>query len=183
MSSSKPAASGRADGAAHGSSLAHSAFVPFVLARMLAMFAQQMQAVVVAWQVYDITRNPVALAMVGLAQFIPMALLLVPAGDLSDRMSRKRILMMSWLLALACSALLLWQAGASHQEVHWIYATLVLFGCSRAFTGPALQSLRAELLLTFRHLLSISAAVSLLGLAAALAMPDQVLRGREDKAR
>ena len=143
MSSSKPAASGRADGAAHGasSSLAHSAFVPFVLARMLAMFAQQMQAVVVAWQVYDITRNPVALAMVGLAQFIPMALLLVPAGDLSDRMSRKRILMMSWLLALACSALLLWQAGASHQEVHWIYATLVLFGCSRAFTGPALQSL------------------------------------------
>lgn len=49
--------------------------------------------------------------------------------------------------------------------------------------GPALQSLRAELLLTFRQLLSISAAVSLLGLAAALAMPNQVLRGREDKAR
>ena len=48
--------------------------------------------------------------------------------------------------------------------------------------GPALDNLRAELQITFRHLLSISAAFSLLGLGAALAMPNQVLRGREDKA-
>jgi hypothetical protein len=41
--------------------------------------------------------------------------------------------------------------------------------------------LRAELLLTFRHLLMMSAAVSLLGLAAAIAMPNMLLRGREDK--
>ena len=59
----------------------------------------------------------------------------------------------------------------------------VLLDSLSAVQGPALQSLRAELLLTFRHLLSISAAVSLLGLAAALAMPNQVLRGREDKVR
>ena len=82
------------------------AFVNFVLARMLAMFAQQMQAVVVAWQVYDITREPLSLAYVGLAQFLPMAGLLIPAGDLSDRMSRKRLLGMSWLLATVCSGLL-----------------------------------------------------------------------------
>ncbi|MEG0555713.1 MAG: MFS transporter, partial [Comamonas sp.] len=75
------------------------AFVSFVLSRMLAMFAQQMQAVVVAWQVYDITREPLSLAYVGLAQFLPMMGLLIPAGDLSDRMSRKRLLSMSWLLA------------------------------------------------------------------------------------
>ncbi|WP_419736766.1 MDR family MFS transporter [Pseudomonas sp. COR18] len=49
--------------------------------------------------------------------------------------------------------------------------------------GPARQALRAELLLTFRHLLLISAGVALLGLAAAIAMPNRVLRGREDKAR
>lgn len=51
-----------------------------------------------------------------------------------------------------------------------------------AVQGPALDDLRAELLVTFRHLLTISAAVSLLGLTAALAMPNQILRGREDKA-
>ncbi|RGE42322.1 MFS transporter [Comamonas testosteroni] len=121
------------------------AFVSFVLSRMLAMFAQQMQAVVVAWQVYDITREPLSLAYVGLAQFLPMMGLLIPAGDLSDRMSRKRLLGMSWLLASVCSGLL-WLLAESHaHNVHWIYAVLVLFGCSRAFSGPALQSLLPQI--------------------------------------
>lgn len=112
---------------------------------MLAMFAQQMQAVVVAWQVYDITREPLALAYVGLAQFIPMMGLLIPAGDLSDRMSRKRLLTFSWSVAAVCSALLLVLTRSGAHNVHWIYAVLVLFGCSRAFSGPALQSLLPQI--------------------------------------
>ncbi|MNY59696.1 hypothetical protein D3C86_1961700 [compost metagenome] len=52
-----------------------------------------------------------------------------------------------------------------------------------AAPGDAQDALRAELLLTFRHLLIVSAVVSLLGLAAAIAMPNLLLRGREDKAR
>ena len=59
----------------------------------------------------------------------------------------------------------------------------VLLDGLNAVQGPALDNLRAELLLTFRHLLLISAGISLLGLGAALAMPNQVLRGREDKAQ
>lgn len=112
---------------------------------MLAMFAQQMQAVVVAWQVYDITREPLSLAYVGLAQFLPMAGLLIPAGDLSDRMSRKRLLGISWLVAAVCSGLLWLLAENGAHNVHWIYAVLVLFGCSRAFSGPALQSLLPQI--------------------------------------
>ncbi|MCU1728941.1 MFS transporter [Pseudomonas sp. 7P_10.2_Bac1] len=52
-----------------------------------------------------------------------------------------------------------------------------------AVQGPALELLRGELLMTFRHLLLVSAAISLLGLIAALVMPNQVLRGRGDKAQ
>ena len=59
----------------------------------------------------------------------------------------------------------------------------VLLDGLNAVQGPALDNLRAKLLLTFRHLLIISAGVSLLGLGAAIAMPNQVLRGREDKAQ
>ena len=59
----------------------------------------------------------------------------------------------------------------------------VLLDSLNAVQGPALASLRAELLQTFRHLLIISAVISLLGLSAAIAMPNQVLRGREDKAQ
>ena len=117
----------------------------FVLARMLAMFGQQMQAVVVAWQVYDITRQPLSLAYVGLAQFLPMMCLLIPAGDLSDRMSRKRLLGGSWLLAAICSGLLWLLSETGSHDVGWIYAVLVLFGCSRAFSGPALQSLLPQI--------------------------------------
>ncbi|CAM5571201.1 hypothetical protein SSTU70S_01203 [Stutzerimonas stutzeri] len=72
-------------------------FAAFLAARLLAVFAMQIQAVVVAWQVYDITRDPLSLAYVGLAQFVPMLFLLLPAGDLIDRYDRKLILALSWL--------------------------------------------------------------------------------------
>lgn len=75
--------------------------------------------------------------------------------------------------------------------VHLSGAALLVEGSSgnalldslNAAPGPAQDALRAELLLTFRHLLMVSAAVSLLGLAAALAMPNMLLRGREDAVR
>ncbi|MCF5709028.1 DHA2 family efflux MFS transporter permease subunit [Pseudomonas syringae] len=55
----------------------------------------------------------------------------------------------------------------------------VLLDSLNAATGPALDTLRAQLAMTFRHLLMISAAISLLGIAAAWAMPNNLLRGRE----
>ncbi|RMX02981.1 MFS transporter [Corticibacter populi] len=120
-------------------------FAAFVLARLAAVLAMQMQAVVVAWQVYDITRDPMALAYVGLAQFIPMLLLLVPAGDWIDRFNRKTVLALSWVVEGICSALLLWLALHPQHGIVWVYAVLVLFGCGRAFTGPALQSLLPQI--------------------------------------
>lgn len=103
-----------------------------------------MQAVVVAWQVYDQTRDAMALAYVGLAQFLPMLLLLMPAGDLIDRFDRRRILALSWAMGAVCSALLWWLTDGS-AGVTGIYAVLVLYGCSRAFSGPAMQSLLPQI--------------------------------------
>ena len=123
----------------------HPGFVAFLAARLVAVFATQVQAVVVAWQVYDLTREPLALAYVGLAQFLPMLLLLLPAGDLIDRFSRKPILAASWTVGAVCSALLWWLAGHGTAGVAGIYAVLVLFGCSRAFSGPALSSLLPQI--------------------------------------
>lgn len=59
----------------------------------------------------------------------------------------------------------------------------VLMGGLNAASGSAQQHLREELLMTFRHLLMVSAGISLFGLAAALAMPNNLLRGRADKDR
>ena len=89
----------------------HAGFVSFLIARVVAVVATQVQAVVVAWQVYDLTRQPLALAYVGLAQFLPMLALLLPAGDLIDRFDRKRILALAWSVGGVCSALLWWLSG------------------------------------------------------------------------
>ena len=145
-------------------------FVAFLTARMLGVFAQQMQAVVVAWQVYEITRAPITLAYVGLAQFLPMLMLLIPAGDLADRMSRKRMLAASWSVAALCAGLLLWLSTLGEHGVAGIYAVLVLFGCSRAFTGPAMQSLLPQIV-PREHLAQALATNSMLMRTASIAAP------------
>ncbi|MEC8918135.1 MAG: MFS transporter, partial [Pseudomonadota bacterium] len=82
-------------------------FAPFLASRLCAVFAMQIQAIVVAWQVYDITHDPLTLGYVGLAQFLPMVVLLLPAGDVVDRFDRKRILQLSWAAQALCSGLLI----------------------------------------------------------------------------
>ncbi|MDT0137887.1 MFS transporter [Acidovorax sp. PRC11] len=145
-------------------------FLAFAIARVAAMFATQVQAVVVAWQVYDLTREPMALAFVGLAQFLPMLALLLPAGDLIDRVPRKRILCASWGVGAVCSALLWWLSGHGTAGVAGIYAVLVLFGASRAFSAPSLQSLLPQVVPRER-LASAIAANSMLMRTAAIGGP------------
>lgn len=154
----------------HNAALHQPGFVAFLTARMLGVFAQQMQAVVVAWQVYEITRAPITLAYVGLAQFLPMLMLLIPAGDLADRMSRKRMLAASWSVAALCAGLLLWLSTLGEHGVVGIYAVLVLFGCSRAFTGPAMQSLLPQIV-PREHLAQALATNSMLMRTASIAAP------------
>ncbi len=128
-----------------GHVLHHRGLQAFMAARVAAVLATQVQAVVVAWQVYDLTREPLALAYVGLAQFLPMLCLLLPAGDLIDRFSRRPILAASWGVSALCSALLWWLSGHGLAGVSSIYAVLVLYGCARAFAGPAMQSLLPQI--------------------------------------
>lgn len=139
----------------------------------MAVFATQIQAVVVAWQVYDLTRDPLALAYVGLAQFLPMLCLLLPAGDLIDRFNRKAILASSWAVGAVCSGALWWLSGlttAGVAGVTGIYAVLVLFRCSRAFSGPALQSLLPQVV-PREQLAAAIAANSMLMRAASIGGP------------
>lgn len=139
----------------------------------MAVFATQIQAVVVAWQVYDLTRDPLALAYVGLAQFLPMLCLLLPAGDLVDRFNRKAILASSWAVGALCSGALWWLSGhttAGVAGVTGVYAVLVLFGCSRAFSGPALQSLLPQVV-PREQLAAAIAANSMLMRAASIGGP------------
>jgi len=63
-------------------------FACFLSARFLASLAVQMQTVAVGWQVYEVTRDPLDLGLIGLSQFLPFVLLVLPAGHLADGFRR-----------------------------------------------------------------------------------------------
>lgn len=112
----------------------------FITGGFLSTLSAQMQSVAVGWQVYDMTSDPISLGYVGLSVFLPMAVLMLPAGDLADRFDRRLIVIFSYLAQAACAGLFLALTFAGGTETWPFYAILALFGVSRAFVRPASQS-------------------------------------------
>ncbi|MGH3133336.1 MAG: MFS transporter, partial [Gaiellaceae bacterium] len=73
------------------SAFRHRDFAFFWVALLTSSFASQMATVAVGWQVYEVRGNPLDLGLVGLAEFLPLPLLALPAGQLADRVSRRVI--------------------------------------------------------------------------------------------
>jgi MFS family permease len=119
----------------------HVDFVLYQIERFSVVAALEMQSVAVGWQVYDITRRPLDLGYVGLAQFLPNVFLFLLAGHVADRFSRKNLLLICNLGFVVCSALLIEITRIGPHNVRPIYAVLVLLGIARAFNSPAGRSL------------------------------------------
>ena len=100
----------------------------------------QIQSVAVGWQVYDMTRDPVALGYVGLCIFLPMVLLVLPAGDLADRIDRRRMLMASYVVQVLASALLLLLTLYGVKTMWAFYGVITLLGVALGLSQPAMQS-------------------------------------------
>jgi MFS family permease len=113
----------------------------FVVSRLVATIAIQVQSVAIAWQIYDMERTPLSLGLVGLCQFVPMFLLTLPAGDVSDRFNQRKIYFLAASLQALCSALFLGLSLAQVRAAWPFYAALVLFGSARGFAGPSGASL------------------------------------------
>ena len=121
----------------------------FLLARFLAVFVVQMQGVAVGWQVYAITKDPLDLGLIGLAQFLPFVVLVLPAGQLADRVNRRLILALCYALQVICAVLLLLYSlvvvDGGHASIWPVLAVLALFGVARAFAMPASQAITPNL--------------------------------------
>ncbi len=125
--------------------LQYPSFTRFLSARLLASVAVQMQTVAVGWQVYAITGNPLDLGLIGLSQFLPFVLLVLPAGHVADRHNRALILALCIALEFFC-ALALLAFTLSGLEVAWpVFAVMVVFGVARAFSMPAGQAIMPNL--------------------------------------
>ena len=123
----------------------HRPFLLFWLSRFLSSFAVQIVSVSVAWQVYDITRDPFYLGLVGIAQFLPSLLLVLVTGAAADRYGRRLIMAVCEAAEVACALALLWFTISGSQNVVPIFVVLVIMGTARAFFGPAASSLAVNL--------------------------------------
>ena len=114
-------------------------------ARFFIVTALEMQSVAVGWQVYEITRRPLDLGLVGLAQFLPGVFLFLVAGHAADRHDRRRLLNICYGGFIVCSALLLVLTLRGSRSVNLIYLVLLLLGVVRCFNWPASRALLPQL--------------------------------------
>ena len=108
-------------------------------------FAMTMASVAIGWQVYAVRGNPLDLGLVGLAEFLPLLLLALPAGQLADRVPRRRIIafMVVTDVVVAFALLGVTRAGADH--VWPFFALAFLTGIASAFGAPAGRALTPSL--------------------------------------
>jgi MFS family permease len=107
--------------------------------------------VAIAWQVFDLWNSPTALAVVGVAETIPLVALVLIAGVVTDRFERRRVLIFSSALRGACVTALGLLAITDAIELWHIFVITVFFGAGLAFQGPAAGAIVPDLVP--RHLL------------------------------
>ena len=122
----------------------------FISARFSVTLAIQIQAVVVAWQVYEITKDPLSLGLIGLAEAVPSISVALYAGHVADSVQRKKIILICLFTLLACSLTLL---SFTHSIGSFlldygilpIYTVIFVSGIARGFLTPAIFSFMPQL--------------------------------------
>ncbi len=133
-------------------SLRTKEFQYFLLSRLFFVSGLRMLGTIVAWWIYEITRDPFAIGLLGLAEVIPAVGLALYAGHVIDHTERTKIVRRSvWLYALVIFFVFLISTSWFQQQVQqkvWVYAIYALIfatGAIRAFSGAAFPSLMAQI--------------------------------------
>lgn len=141
----------------YGSPLHNPGFLKLLSFRFQIAFSYQIIAVVVGWHIYQLTHDPLALGLVGLAEVIPYFCSALFAGYIVDHHSRRRFGVLASLL-VSCNALVLAAVSGgliTGNVLPWIYAAIAAGGLARAFIGPSYSALFA-LVLQREHFASAS---------------------------
>jgi MFS family permease len=124
-------------------------FRRYVFGLLALTISIQVQGTIVGWQIYDLTGDPLALGLIGLAEALPFIATALWAGHVADRYDRRRQVLWSMLALIVCSAALFALAvahGISTQfRITAIYGVIVVSGVARSFLMPARIALGAEL--------------------------------------
>jgi MFS family permease len=121
-------------------------FRAYVTGNTLFTIALLIQEVVLAYEIYKITHNPLALGLIGLAEAVPFISLVLFGGHFADNRDKKKIMQVTLSLIIASSVFLLYsstQLQSADQDFHIysIYAVIFIIGLSKGFFSPAASSL------------------------------------------
>jgi MFS family permease len=117
----------------------------YIGANVLLYVGLSLQVTTLAKQVYDITRREIDLGFLGLAEFLPIALLVFVTGTVADRFNRKRVSQLAMAGELASALLLMWYASTEPTSVFPIFLIAILYGSSRAFLAPSMRPIAAAI--------------------------------------
>jgi MFS family permease len=120
--------------------LRHGAYVRFLYVRVAASIALQVQAVAVGWQMYELTRSPFQLGLVGLVQFIPGIALFLATGQAADRYDRRVIASTAQIFEALAVAALAFATATGRLTPHLLLVLAFSIGIGRAFEQPSLQT-------------------------------------------
>ena len=141
-----------ADGASEASgrfaAFRHGSFVLYFLARVFTTFGAQILSVAVIWHIYALTKSALYTGLVGLVQFLPLAMLVLVTGTAADQFGRRMIMGLSIVLAAGCAGAMALFTGLGIITPILMLSILVVFGVARAFLGPASSSLVVSLVPT-----------------------------------
>jgi MFS family permease len=123
----------------------------FMFFRFFTTIAFQMQGLIVGWQVYELTKDPLALGLIGLAEALPNIATALYAGHAADRYNRKRIIVAFTLLFLVGTTMLFLFSIRSLGlvaafGVFPIYLVVMISGISRSFLYPSIVALMSQLI-------------------------------------
>lgn len=126
------------------------AFLKLITFRLQMVLAYQMIAVAVGWHIYEITRDPLSLGLIGLSEVVTYFSFALFAGHAIDHYLSRRFFasLAAVLLGLNAFFLTLLSTGTIDQFLgnnpsHWIYASIAFTGIARAFIAPSYNTLFA----------------------------------------
>ncbi len=119
----------------------HPSFMRLWFTRTATTAAFHMQGVAVGWQLYDMTGNPIDLGIVGLLQFLPVLVLNLVVGQVTDRYDRRAILRLCQIVKVLMLAMLATGTAMGWLTREWMFAFLLITSTARAFETPTMQAL------------------------------------------
>jgi MFS family permease len=124
-------------------------FRRFMASRFLIIVSIQMVSVIVGWQVYELTRDPLALGMIGLAEALAFFSVALFGGHYADTHDRQRTMAVTSAVLTLCAGTLLWLSwccGATLQRTTLpIYGVIAMMGVVRAYLAPSTMALSAQI--------------------------------------